>query len=392
MSSAAKIDFENYFALLATSLERFSIPGLGSFVWHIERAEVDPKAAQIKPPRPQLKYEPGQRYVTETIAFFVDRYGLSPEESEAFLKELGNILVNYLKAASEMDVWKLGKLRRAGVSYRLELGEGAPLGFLEDLHPVSLRHSEGAVAPIAVSGQPAAKPPARKAEKEKAPRESSRARSVEVSPQPSEGKAPGRRGLAWIGVVFLVLVIIAVGAYFILRKRERAAHQPVEIVLGHKQEKSIQDSQTPETSSSSESEKPAVRPSTTESETKKSAPTQPSPASSSSGGPSQKPSTSRSEADKGPSIKPSAPPAPSSAQPALTNPIKGRYYIIVGSYPSLAEAQEKAKTLESSTIEFLPGKEGRVRISYYSSSNAAEAQARLKEVKARIPDAWVYTP
>ncbi len=391
MSSAAKIDFENYFALLATSLERFSIPGLGSFVWHIERAEVDPKAAQIKPPRPQLKYEPGQRYITETIAFLMDRYGLSSEEAEAFLKELGNILVNYLKAASEMDVWKLGKLRRAGVSYRLELGEGAPLGFLEDLHPVSLRHSEGAVAPIAVSGQPAAKPPARKAEKEKAPRESSRARSVEVSPQPSEGKAPARRGLAWMGVVFLVLVIIAVGAYFILRKREKAAHQPVEIVLGHKQEKSTQTSQAPETSSPPESEKPAAGPSKPESETKKS-PTQPSPAPPSSGGPSQKPSTPKSEADKGPATKPSTPAAPSSAQPALTNPVKGRYYIIVGSYPSLAEAQEKAKTLGSSTIEFLPGKEGRVRISYYSSSNAAEAQARLKEVKARIPDAWVYTP
>lgn len=390
MTSAAKIDFENYFALFATSLERFSIPGLGSFVWHIERAEVEPKAAQIKPPRPQLKYEPGQRYLTETIALLVDRYGLSPEEAEAFLKELGNVLVNYLKAANEMDVWKLGKLRRVGVSYRLELSEGAPLGFLEDLYPVSLRHSEGAVAPIAVSSQPTAPPPARKAEKEKAPKESSRARSVEVPPQPAESTASGRRGLAWIGVVFLVLVLIAVGAYFILRKREKAARQPVEIVLGTKQEKSTQTSQTPATSSPSESEKSAARPSTPEPETKKS-PAQPSPAPSAKVS-DQKNPTSAPEADKGSSARPSAPTAPSSAQPTLTNPVKGRYYIIVGSYPSFAEAQEKARALGSTTIEFLPGKEGRVRISYYSSPNAAEVQARLKEIKARIPDAWVYTP
>jgi len=391
MSSAAKIDFENYFALFATSLERFSIPGLGSFVWHIERAEVDPRAAQIKPPRPQLKYEPGQRYLAETVAFLIDRYGLSPEEAEAFLKELGNILVNYLKAANEMDVWKLGKLRRAGVSYRLELYEEAPLSFSEDLHPVSLRHSEGAVAPITVSGQPASAAPARKAEKEKAPRESSRGRSVEVSPQPPESTASGRRGLAWIGVVFLILVIIAVGAYFILRKREKAPHKPVEIVLGTKQDKSTHGSQAPITSSPSESEKPASRPSTSESETKKSR----VPSSSAPSGPvpAQKPPTSGPETDKSPATRPSAPSkTPSSAQPALTNPVKGRYYIIVGSYPSLAEAQEKAKTLGSPTIEFLPGKEGRVRISYYSSSNAADVQARLKEVKARIPDAWVYTP
>ncbi len=31
MSGAAKIDFENYFALFAVSLERFSIPGAGKF-------------------------------------------------------------------------------------------------------------------------------------------------------------------------------------------------------------------------------------------------------------------------------------------------------------------------------------------------------------------------
>ena len=391
MSSAAKIDFENYFALFATSLERFSIPALGSFVWHIERVEVDPKAAQIKPPRCQLKYDPSQRYLTETIAFLMDRYGLSPEEAEAFLKELGNVLVNYLKAANEMDVWKLGKLRRAGVSYRLELYEEAPLSFLEDLHPVSLRHSEGAVAPITVSSQPAAPPPTRKAEKEKAPEESSRARSVEVSPKPSETTTPARRGLAWIGVVFLVLVIIAVGAYFILRKREKASHKPVEIVLGTKQGKSTHGSQTPATSSPSESEKPASRPLTPGSETKKS-PMQPS-INPSSEVPVQKPPASEPKADKGQATKPSTPStAPSSPQPALTNPVKGRYYIIVGSYPSLTEAREKARTLGSTTIEFLPGKEGWVRISYYSSSNAADVQARLKEVKARIPDAWVYKP
>ena len=382
MTSAAKIDFESYFALLATSLERFSIPGLGSFVWHIERAEVDPKAAQIKPPRPQLKYEPGQRYLAETTAFFMDRYGLSPEESEAFLKELGVILTSYLKAANEMDVWKLGKLRRVGVSYRLELSEGAPISFLEDLNPVSLRHSEGAVAPVAVRSQAPSAAPSRKAEKEKPPKESSRARSVEVSPQPSEATAPKRRGLAWVAVVFLVLVGVGIGAYFILRKRAKAPRQPVEIVLGSKQEKpepGLQASETP-----SQPEKPTNKPPAPESKPK----TEPKPTSSESPA-SKTPSQEAPKAEKGPAPKPSAPETP---PPTLTTPVKGRYYIIVGSYPSLSEAQEKAKALGSPNIEFLPGKEGRVRVSYYSSSDPAEAQDRLKQIKARIPDAWVYTP
>jgi len=381
MSSATKIDFENYFALFATSLERFSIPNLGSFVWHIERAEVDPKTAQIKPPRPQLKYEPGQRYLAETVAFLIDRYGLSPGEAEAFLKELGHILLNYLKAANEMDVWKLGKLRRAGVSYRLELSEEAPLSFLEDLQPVSLRHSEGAVAPLTVSSQPTGPASPKKAEKAKPPKESTRAKVVEVSPQPTESIPRKRRGLAWIGVVFLVLVGVGLGAYFILRKRERASRQPVEVVLGSKQGKS------PETSHGPEKTLPAddnVSASQTENKAKTETTSPPSS--------SQKPVQASPVPEKAPA--PKAPsPVPSPSQPALTTPQKGRYYVIVGSYPSLEEAYENAKAIGSSTVEFLPVPErGRVRVSYFSSSNKAEAEARLREVRTRFKDAWLYTP
>jgi hypothetical protein len=379
MSSAAKIDFENYFALFAVSLERFSIPGLGSFVWHIERAEVDPKSAQIKPPRPQLKYEPGQRYLRETIAFLMDKYGLSEQEAEAFLKELGLVLVNYLKAANEMDVWKLGKLRRSGVSYRLELSEEAPLSFLEDLHPVSLRHTEGAVAPISGSGQPPAPPPAKKAEKERPTKESSRAKAVEVPPQPQASSASRRRGMGWIVAVLLLLVGIGVGAYFILRQREKTARQPVEIVLGSKNEKKPSE-ETPKSEKASE---PPAAESKTPGSTQSSAPENKPPS---------KPSTPEKPSPPSTSKAP-VPERATSPQPTLTTPQKGRYYIIVGSEPTLEEAYTKAKALGIPTAEFLPVPErGRVRISYHSTPNKAEAEARLKEVKARIPDAWLYTP
>ncbi len=382
MSSATKIDFENYFALFATSLERFSIPNLGSFVWHIERAEVDPKTAQIKPPRPQLKYEPGQRYLAETVAFLMDRYGLSPGEAEAFLKELGHILLNYLKAANEMDVWKLGKLRRSGVSYRLELSEEAPLSFLEDLQPVSLRHSEGAVAPLTVSSQPPAPASPKKAEKAEPSKESTRAKVVEVSPQPAESTLRKRRGLAWIGVVFLVLVGVGLGAYFILRKRERASHQPVEVVLGSKQGKSSETSQGSEKTLPADDNVSIPQP-----EKKAKSETTLPPSS------SQKPAQAPSAPEKAPAPEAPSSPVPPSPKPALTTPQKGRYYVIVGSYPSLEEAYENAKAIGSSTVEFLPVPErGRVRVSYYSSLNRAEAEARLREVRTRFKDAWLYTP
>ncbi len=379
MSSAAKTDFESYFALFAASLERFSIPGLGSFVWHIERAEVDPKAAQIKPPRPQLKYEPGQRYLSETVAFLMDKYGLSEQASEAFLKELGLVLVNYLKAANEMDVWKLGKLRRTGVSYRLELSEEAPVSFLEDLHPVSLRPTEGAVAPISGSGQPPAPPPTKKAEKEKPVKESSRAKAVDVPPQPQESPGARRRGLSWIVVVLLLLVGIGVGAYFILRQREKTSRQPTEIVLGSKHEKTAP-------AETQKSEKASELP-PAESKT----PAQPSEPENTP--PAKPPTPEKSSTPPAPTPKPPATERAISTQPTLTTPQKGRYYIIVGSEPTLEEAAAKARAMGIPTAEFLPVPErGRVRISYHSTPNKAEAEARLKEAKARIPDAWLYAP
>jgi cell division septation protein DedD len=315
------------------------------------------------------------------VAFLIDRYGLSPEEAEAFLKELGHILLNYLKTANEMDVWKLGKLRRAGVSYRLELSEEAPLSFLEDLQPVSLRHSEGAVAPLTVSSQPTAPASPKKAEKAQPPKESTRAKVVEVSPQPAESTPRKRRGLAWIGVVFLVLVGVGLGAYFILRKRERASRQPVEVVLGSKQGKSS------ETFHGSEKTLPADD-NVSVSQTEKKAKTETTSPPSSSQKPVQAPpAPEKSPAPKAPS------PVPSPSKPALTTPQKGRYYVIVGSYPSLEEAYENAKAIGSSTVEFLPVPErGRVRVSYFSSSNKAEAEARLREVRTRFKDAWLYTP
>ncbi|MDT7942297.1 MAG: hypothetical protein RQ993_03395, partial [Bacteroidota bacterium] len=280
----------------------------------------------------------------------------------------------------------LGKLRRAGVSYRLELSEEAPLSFLEDLQPVSLRHSEGAVAPLTVSSQPTAPASPKKAEKAQPHKESTRAKVVEVSPQPAESTPRKRRGLAWIGVVFLVLVGVGLGAYFILRKRERASRQPVEVVLGSKQGKSS------ETSRGSEKTLPADdNVSAPQLEKKAKSETTSSPSStpqSSSQKPVQAPPASeKSSALEAPS------PVPSSPKPALTTPQKGRYYVIVGSYPSLEEAYENAKALGSSTVEFLPVPErGRVRVSYYSSSNKAEAEARLREVRTRFKDAWLYTP
>jgi cell division septation protein DedD len=372
MSSSTKIDFESYFALLATSLERFSLPGLGTFVWHIERCEVDPKAAQIKPPRPNLKYEAGQRYFSDTAAFIMDHYALSREEAEAFLKELGNLLVGYLKVSPELDVWKLGKLRRTGVTYRLELAEEAPLSFREDLLPVSLRVAEGAVAPLgAAAPVPAASTTSKKStQSEKKTSDMSRAKAVEVPPQPRSARSRSGRGLLLIGVILLVLIAVGLAAYFILSKRQKAA--PVEITLNSKGSTNNQLSKTSPAPSAPEKSDPASPPEP---------PKKPAPPKE-----STPPQETRQSSQPAPKPQPVSPPS------AVATPQKGRYYIIVGSYPSLDEAKAKAQGLAGSP-EYLPGKEpGWVRLSLYSSTDKTAVQTRLKELKAQIPDAWVYTP
>jgi cell division protein FtsN len=185
--------------------------------------------------------------------------------------------------------------------------------------------------------------------------------------------------MGWIVAVLLLLVGIGVGAYFILRQREKTARQPVEIVLGSKNEKKTSE-ETPKSEKASE-------PPAAESKT---------PASTQSSAPENKPPSKPSTPEKPSPPSTSKAPVPERAtypQPTLTTPQKGRYYIIVGSEPTLEAAYTKAKALGIPTAEFLPVPErGRVRISYHSTPNKAEAEARLKEVKARIPDAWLYTP
>ncbi|MCS7297858.1 MAG: hypothetical protein RMK19_02210 [Bacteroidia bacterium] len=378
----AQIDFQAYIALLAAELPRFSVPGVGSFVWHVEKAYVDPKLGIVTPPRPVLKYEPGHRYQAETVAFFQEYFGSDAAEAEALLREVGRLASAYLKAANEMDLWKFGKIKRIGGLYKIELAEGAPIPFAMELYEVSLR----AGAASSVAPPPVPTPQDKPKEKDKKDKPSlsdvPRARVVESPPSieeegdiekgeilPQPVAVPRQRWGLMLVALALLISLLAAGVFWILRKRKPA--QPVEIVLSKSR---------PTAEPSSEVKPPSPEKPTTSS----TSPTLTLPEKKSS---EAKPSPSLPSPPSSPS-KASPPPPP---KPSPSSPVSGRYYIIVGSYPSRSEAEEKARQFSGYSIEYLPGKEpGWVRISIFSSSDRMQVQQKLREIKTRVPDAWVY--
>ncbi len=388
--TTTQIDFQAYLTLLAAQRERFSVPGLGTFVWHLERSHVDPRGGTITPPRPTLKFEPGLRYQAETVAFLRDHFSLTPAEAENLLKEIGRLASNYLRAASEVELWRMGKLKRIGGVYKFEPNEGATLPIAMDLMEVSLRAGgTPAVAPLSAAPTGSAASPS--AEKTKSAKskdtasspktapEKPRARPVEkldeeddeyISPQP-------RRKRSWIplvsGIILIVSLLVA-ATVWLMRRRQPPA--PVEITLSQPKSTSTPKEGTPKGQTAEPSPSPASKP----------APKDPAPTRPKAEAAPPKPAE-KTEPTPKPTPKPA--PSPAQASPAPSGP---RYYIIVGSYPSRAEAEAQAGRFSGYTIEYLPGKDpGWVRIGLLAPSDKAEAQRKLKEIKAQVPDAWLYT-
>ncbi|MEN2992232.1 MAG: SPOR domain-containing protein [Bacteroidia bacterium] len=383
---SARIDFQTYVSFLAAELPRFSLPGLGSFVWHVEKSQVDPKTGVVSPPRPLLKYEPGLRYQAETVAFLRDHFGIEESEAADLLREVGRLTAAYLRASPELDLVRLGKLKRVGSLYKLELLEEGPVPpVAAELYEVSLRAGAVGVGPPLPQVEPSAPPKAAKKEKAKKTKavsppqpESPRAQVVEErEAQPAEEGPPRRRGLVLILAGTIGIALLLVGAVWLLTKRP-APRGPVEIKAKEIKEVRIE---RPPSVAKPESE-PAL-PSKSPSSASVSPSPKPEPAS------AVKPSPPPPPKPTPAPIAQPAPPPPPSPKPV---PAGARYYIIVGSYPSQAEAEANAARFRPTyNVEFLPSnKPGWVRLSIFSSSDPKEVQSRLKAIKKEVPDAWVY--
>jgi len=78
------------------------------------------------------------------------------------------------------------------------------------------------------------------------------------------------------------------------------------------------------------------------------------------------------------------------------NRVQVDYYIIIGSFRDLKQAQQKAERLkndfDTDIIVLPPTTEGNYRISYGKYSSLEEAKTKLKSIKKNInPDAWIFS-
>ncbi|MCS6790068.1 MAG: SPOR domain-containing protein [Bacteroidia bacterium] len=386
---AGSIDFQQYVALLMAEMPRFSLPGVGSFIWNVEKVALDPKAGTIAPPRCAIKYEPGHRFQHETIAFLRDYFSIEESEAEALLREIGRLTSTYLKATSEMDVWRIGKLKRVGSVYKVELAADAPVPWIAGLQEVSLRAGAAQMA-VAAPPKPTQTSAPLAPDKPRA-RIVDSADSPEPESQPSEAlPRKERKAVRLIVILTLIVGVLAGITFWLMRRRKPPA--PVEIVLtpskptsATKPSPASPQEETPKPSASSTPKKEATPP-------EKEPANEVLPKKSEKGSPSiiETPAEESRERPRVVAKKPertaSEPKAPTPNKP------KYRYYVIVGAYPSREEAEKKAAEFSRYGIEYLPGKQaGWVRLGVAGTNDKKEAQKRLSEMKSQVPDAWLFT-
>jgi len=78
------------------------------------------------------------------------------------------------------------------------------------------------------------------------------------------------------------------------------------------------------------------------------------------------------------------------------NKVQADYYIIIGSFKNLMQAEQKAERLkndfDTDIIVLPPTTEGNYRISYGKYFSLEEAKTKLKSIKKNInPDAWIFS-
>jgi len=78
------------------------------------------------------------------------------------------------------------------------------------------------------------------------------------------------------------------------------------------------------------------------------------------------------------------------------NKVQADYYIIIGSFRNLMQAEQKAERLKNDSntdiIVLPPTTEGNYRISYGKYSSLEEAKTKIKSIKKNInPEAWIFS-
>ncbi|MGQ9863394.1 MAG: SPOR domain-containing protein [Bacteroidia bacterium] len=346
-----EIDYALYLAHFLRELPRVSVPGIGSFVRVPQKSIIDPRTGEMTPPFYTIKHQPGTKYIHFTSKFIQDVYGFSAEEADAFLKEMGRYIANYLKMPVELELPRVGKLRRIGGTYKLELFDDPYSHWSVDLEVAHLRSKTTTKVPLSV------------------PQKSSKAPQKSKSTSPKVGSeqlvenvlsdAPKKRKLFIPILVGVVVALGIVGALVYFLGKSKPAPQIVEVDLSKRAPK-------PADTAAKVSSSPTREPES-----------------------SSKPPSPQALRERGRFT----PQEPKPETPKRTSETY-KYHIIGAAAPSQAEAQAKAQEFEKKGLRTQllphPTKPGWYRISIYQSNSPKAAKEKLKQLKAEYPDAWLY--
>ncbi|MCS7085003.1 MAG: hypothetical protein NZ534_02850 [Bacteroidia bacterium] len=340
-------DWLPYFRLIFRELERFALPGVGSFVLRRMPARFSPDGASLEPPREFYEYlaQVDPLLVRETERFFAQRYSLDPSRAADLTEKVGRAVADMLAAGTIIRLPAVGTLKKSGGATILDVSGVETL--LEDL-----KLSPGVSVPAAVATQPASTPPpvAQTVVSES---------NVFVEPPPKSNFYVYLYGI----LLILGAIGIMVGVFYYNKSRNvdppKAVREETVVVAVRDTPKVVGAESDTNTAKNSASSSPSPPPS-------------PAPA--------------------------AVPPSPRTTLPPLPpadDQQGGAFHIIVASAGDWAEASSRETLWKNKgfRVELLPGKDpGTYRISVASAPTreAAERKLALLKNQGRIPlDAWV---
>jgi hypothetical protein len=384
------VDHKAFLAIAFRELERFSLPGVGTFVRESKPARVDPKTKQLQPPSSYIKLEPGERNLMQLYQYLGDQANLRREQAEKYAQELGHFVKEYTKISGGLELRGVGRITKdatGGIVFEPAMDD--PTFSTYALKPVVLPET----APTQEAPPKADKKTGKKGsgkEDVRTARPKGRAAREQQKVQRTEedtlARARRTSMILFGALASLLLLIIVVMGYAIYleneARKDSAIYKPINSdSLARAKEDSIKAAQRKaeqqkleqlrdslRRDSLAKAEKPAGKKGKT------------------------KPATPKIE-------KPAPQPAPTAtaATPALDVsdlPAGATYHLIVGSFDNRGEADAKAALWRRKGYQptVLPGsRSARFRLSVFGTKNKAALAKKYEQVVKDAPDVWVYS-
>jgi hypothetical protein len=181
-------------------LERFSVPGIGTFRKERVASRVDGLNKRVMPPAERFVLEPGEHHISALTEFLFRHLQINHGAAEALVRELGNALRNEAEREGQADLPGVGVLSRDRL-----------YGFQLQANDLEVPELFG-LGEIKFKAQQAAERKATASEKQKVIVDHIEQNTVRVEPAPPPVRRR-RSPMPWI-IVLLLIVLVSAGVIF----------------------------------------------------------------------------------------------------------------------------------------------------------------------------------